>query len=99
MATRFGGVTTTLFLLSLMVFFGLSVKTMLKREGDKITMGMKFYIGEEGIVRPKADLLKFYFSIEDPEYNNDDNPYVKFKLHKYTNLDNNDLSKPVLPKF
>ena len=41
--TRFGGLTTTLFLFSLMVFFGLCVKTMLKREGDKISMGNIFY--------------------------------------------------------
>ena len=43
MATRFGGFTTTMFLLSLMVIFGLCVKKMLKREGDKISVGMKFY--------------------------------------------------------
>ena len=33
------------------------------REGDKITMGLKFYIGEEKIVKPKTDGVKFYFSI------------------------------------
>ena len=30
--------------------------------------------------------------------NFDQNKYYSFKLHKYTNIDNNDLSKPALAK-
>ena len=44
-------------------------------------MGLKFYLNDEKIVRPKADGLRFYFSIQDPKFDNDKNPYVKFKLH------------------
>ena len=39
-------------------------------------MGLKFYLGDERIVRPKADLLEFYFSISDPSFDNEKNPYV-----------------------
>ena len=39
-------------------------------------MGLKFYIGEEKIVKPKTDGVKFYFSIQDPSFDNDNNPYV-----------------------
>ena len=41
----------------------------------------------------------FQISINDPKFRNHDNEYIEFKLHQYTNIDTDDISKPPLKKF
>ena len=42
--------------------------------------------------------LKFEIYVENTEYDNDDNPYLQIKLHKYTNMDNSTDYYPDNPK-
>ena len=42
--------------------------------------------------------FQIYFNQIDGFYDNDDNPYVKIKLHKYTNMDHSEDYYPSDPK-
>ena len=41
----------------------------------------------------------FQFGIVDPLFDNDDNPYVEFKMKMYSNLKDNDFSKQPLENW
>ena len=57
------------------------------RYRDKL-MQTDFYrnLTDEGEFMLKDSELKFWVQMTDPTYDNDDNPFIKFKLHHYDNV-------------
>ena len=91
--TSFGGLVTILVYPCLIALFFYCVVIFEYSNNDVIFTSSQIYPysnPNQGIQLNNEDglLLDFKVYINSPDYDNDDNPYGKFRLHIFTNMDN-----------
>ena len=82
MKSKAGGVLTVLFTLTILTFTGFKFDRFISRKEYQVKSGSRYNKDDvESIIYAKKDGLKFKVGIMDPEFDNDNSPYVEFKLY------------------
>ena len=90
--TVIGGILSIFLHVGIIFYFFWRVKLLSNRERDKL-MQTDFYRNltdsdeTESHFKLKDNHFKFWIQMNDPDFDNDDNEYIKFKLHRYSNLE------------
>ena len=99
--TKLGGLVSVILTVVVLVYVSWRLTLYQSREREEFYTASIYQEFEEiGAVFLNDNKRAFQFEIyvENPEFDNDDNPYIKIKLHKYTNMDNSTDYYPDNPK-
>ena len=66
----------------------------MESERDEYFTSSMFTNAENMLFQLKSENVNFHIQVLDEKFDNDDNPYIKIKLHRYSNLNQED---PFLP--
>jgi hypothetical protein len=98
--SKVGGCITIWFIFCMITYAGFKMAALVNREGDTITMGSLYYSSiEDQLIYPLKHNLRFQISINDPTFRNENSSFIEFKLHYYTNIDNDDPYKEPMKEF
>ena len=99
--TKCGGAITLIFTTFLSIFFVSRCRVLINMEGDRYFQSKIYYSPDENFIELYKQRINIHanFVGTGNATNFDQNEYFSFKLHRYHNIWDNNISLPKLDKF